>query len=647
MQPGTMITHWETVRHAALTFLGAIALVTAFMAMFYTTASDGLVAPKLKFGPVEELNLYSKVATRFAYVQYLENNCQTPIDNATDPEHFGQTCMAIEYSGQAYHNYLQWLAKWSQTIALKNGTLDQVDRPAPVGMLFDNTTIEGSWIETQDMAEVSQKYNRVVNNVTMAMPHSGVFAAARQPVNNILQPQDLDGLGEYYLDASVPSPALNVLCAGVSEQELSPMVLTLWPGYNNTAPNNTNYPGGYDIPSYPSWLNATAIDDVFGFGEKYGRRMPVFPKLPIAYNTVQNITAVSGVLSTDSMYVLGANNDSAYMLCSLRTYLSPNCSTVYHASMAGGSMKSQCNDPRNPLAYSKSHPEATSGVYNTDWINVANQWAITLSLDAGISDSDASNARLLTQLIPTAGELSPVLPSIAEALAVLGGSTLLISSLDAPMVHNWNHSSTEFLLDPPELQAFNATLKSQDYSSGGTQHWQGLFYIVLLLIFASNVFCLAYFLTHKGLVTDFIEPQNLFALAINSPHSHVLEGSCGGGPEGNQLRSNWHIRLDTARDHFFIESIDEPVQVQQIRRRKRDALARAIGLRKRGGHNGGMTDGPYDNGNSNVNNNPYRDRSSSMGTFGRTRTQSQIELETSPVAEMFEKLSRRKRSSLL
>ena len=42
MQPGTMITHWETVRYAAFSFLGGLAMLTALMAMFYTTASDAL-----------------------------------------------------------------------------------------------------------------------------------------------------------------------------------------------------------------------------------------------------------------------------------------------------------------------------------------------------------------------------------------------------------------------------------------------------------------------------------------------------------------------------------------------------------------------------------------------------------------------------
>ena len=42
MQPGTLITHWETVRYAALTFLGMVSLTAALMAMVYTTASDAL-----------------------------------------------------------------------------------------------------------------------------------------------------------------------------------------------------------------------------------------------------------------------------------------------------------------------------------------------------------------------------------------------------------------------------------------------------------------------------------------------------------------------------------------------------------------------------------------------------------------------------
>lgn len=101
MQPGTMITHWETVRYAALTFLGLIALSGALIAMLYTTASESLVAPKLKMGALEHRMLYGKVATIFANEKYIQQNCQTPISDLTDPDYAGSTCIAIEHSGQA------------------------------------------------------------------------------------------------------------------------------------------------------------------------------------------------------------------------------------------------------------------------------------------------------------------------------------------------------------------------------------------------------------------------------------------------------------------------------------------------------------------------------------------------------------------
>jgi len=42
LQPGTLVTHSATVRYAAVTLLGAIAVFATLLAMFYTTASDAL-----------------------------------------------------------------------------------------------------------------------------------------------------------------------------------------------------------------------------------------------------------------------------------------------------------------------------------------------------------------------------------------------------------------------------------------------------------------------------------------------------------------------------------------------------------------------------------------------------------------------------
>lgn len=255
--------------------------------------------------------------------------------------------------------------------------------------------------------------------------------------------------------------------------------------------------------------------------------------------------------------MLATAPDSSYMLCSVAASLTPNCSTHYHSSMSGGSLKSYCSDPNDPLAYSKSYPNATNGIRSGDWVNVATEWAFSLTLNGGISDSQAANARLLTQLIPTSNVLDTSLPSIAEALAVLAGCTLLQSSQDSPYIHFWNYSTTVATLKTPQYQAFNATFRYADYASGGNQRWQGIFYVVLILVFLTNVFCLMQFIFGGGLVTDFIEPQNLFALAMNSPPSRDLAGSCGAGPEDEQLYAKWAINNDSG--HLFIENRDEPV----------------------------------------------------------------------------------------
>ncbi|KAI4128462.1 MAG: hypothetical protein LQ347_004172 [Umbilicaria vellea] len=347
---------------------------------------------------------------------------------------------------------------------------------------------------------------------------------------------------------------------------MAPLVYSLWPNFIHEGKlfNASLYPNDYNIPLYPDFMNETTVDDLFEWGEKYGRRPPMFPKLPQEFNTVLN---VSGWYA-DSIYLLGKSPaaDPPYTLCSLRVSLSPNCSTVYHGSMSGGSLTSHCDDPNNALAYRKSQPKAPEGVVSSDWSSIGTEWGLALSLNAGITDGDASNARLLTQLIPTSTSLDPGLPSIAEALAVLAGCTLLQSAKDSPFIHYWNYSTTVTTLKSPQYQAFNATLRTQDYSSGGVQRWQAVFYLVLLPVFVANVFCLVYFLIRGGLVTDFIEPQNLFSLSVNSPASEQLAGSCGAGPEGEQFRANWFIKC--FNDHLYIQNGPKPA-TRPVSRRKR------------------------------------------------------------------------------
>jgi hypothetical protein len=155
-------------------------------------------------------------------------------------------------------------------------------------MLYDNTTVYGSWVatNTSNMTANFEQYSRVINNVTMAMPHAGVIAAAKDSINGILQPEELAGVGEYNIAASVVSPAVNVLCVNMNATELEPIVYTAWP---NAITNISDIPGQY--LAYPGYqndisalmangteLNTTSVDDIFRWGyTKYGRYPPVFP----------------------------------------------------------------------------------------------------------------------------------------------------------------------------------------------------------------------------------------------------------------------------------------------------------------------------------------------------------------------------------
>jgi hypothetical protein len=411
------------------------------------------------------------------------------------------------------------------------------------------------------MTTVSAQYGRIVNNVTMAMPHVGVSAAARDTKNGIMQPSELGGTGEYVIVASVPSPSLTVLCASLTEDEMKPLIWMYWKTGNATGrPFNASWVN--DVPVYDKdqYLNSTVVDDLFQWGKKYKRRPPVFPLLPADYNTIVNATMPFG----DTLYILAKAPDSLtknYTLCGLRSSLNPFCSTWYNATGSGASLQANCGDDSDKLAYIHSNTSATHGLVLSDWKNIGDVWASSLSLGTGITDGNAANSRLLTQLIPTEPALNPVMPSIAEALAVLGGCTLMVSSDSSPFRQGWIYANS--YLNSPQYEPFNASLKSQQYTSGYTQQWQGVFYAVLFAVFATNCFCLAYLLLPSkitggtggsdGLVTDFTEPQNLFALAVNSPPSFRMAGACGAGPIGNQFRARWNVRMDKKNEHFYIK----------------------------------------------------------------------------------------------
>ncbi|KAK6392330.1 hypothetical protein LTR65_003786 [Meristemomyces frigidus] len=571
MQPGTIFTRWETVRYAGTTALGLIALLGASAAILYTSAATALVQPQLKYPDWQSKEIHGLVKTIFANPTYIQQNCKTPIAKTYDESDYDTTCIQLEHAAMGYHNYFGYLGSWTDVVDNGTGSSDPTQRPKGFALLNDNVTITAPWIGQVNVTEQYWRHpGMIINNVSMAMPHPGVIQAAIDPKNNIMQPAELEGLGSYNIRASVPSSVVHVLCVTMNSTAVQQFVYDI-----STAQGS--YPGPY--------LNGTIYDDVFHWGPAWGANKypPVFGKLPIDFNTVFNDTDGMLAYGRDSVYVLGkggptdaggnAVETENYALCQMKVSLTPNCSTQYNASSSGGTLEAVCEDPSDELAYIRSLPVATSGnvSISNDWPNIASEWGLSLSLNDGIANGNGSNSRLLTQLILSSAVLNPALPSMAEALAVMAGCTLLQSAADAPFVEFWNYSSPA--MKTGQYQAFNASVRAQQYQSGGTQAYQKAFTLALFAVFGLNVMALGYFIMHRDWYTDFSEPTNLFSLAVNSPPSKELAGSCGGGPAGEQFNVSWKLNRDG--EHVFMDSremeerVDEGGGSPGLRRRRR------------------------------------------------------------------------------
>lgn len=176
-----------------------------------------------------------------------------------------------------------------------------------------------------------------------------------------------------------------------------------------------------------------------------------------------------------------------------------------------------------------------------------------MNVNGGFRNDNASNARVLAQLALTQPQLVPYTPSMAEALAAYAGSTLVLGSINTPPRHYWEYAVPGNQLKEEAVQYFNSSLTTQRYTSGHISDWQNIFYIVLTLVFILNICCLGYLIFRSGLVTDFTEPQNLFALAVNSPPTAQLKGSCGGGPRKRDLVVPWRVAYAPSANHYFFE----------------------------------------------------------------------------------------------
>lgn len=194
---------------------------------------------------------------------------------------------------------------------------------------------------------------------------------------------------------------------------------------------------------------------------------------------------------------------------------------------------------------------------NVDWVYMVELWSLSINLNGGTTEDNASNARILTELALTEPQLSGSLPSMAEALAAMVSNTLVAGSIDTPFVHYWDHGAATVLLPGgggPAAVRFPARVRSQEYASWHTEAWQGVFYAVLAPALLLNLVFLAY-LCRVGLVRDFLEPTSLFALAT------ARAGAPARTPEVERLERKgrahlvvpWRLSYRPDADHFYFE----------------------------------------------------------------------------------------------
>lgn len=248
---------------------------------------------RVRFGKSEFREMEGYVRTSYANTAYIRESCQSLLQKE-DEEFADLSCLTVQFAGQSYRDLLGFMATWEGVQNNKTRGVDKlVNRPAGTTLLYDNTTLHAQWIQTEysDTEKMFKEHKRIVNNVTMAYPHPGLYAAATNfSLNGILQPADLGGIGEYSVQAAVASPAINVMCVNMKKEELEPLVYTEWPNARTVKTGVGRQRIGKpdwqdDVPAYKwkkdqiaddVWLNKTVVDDIFRWGKKYGRRPPVW-----------------------------------------------------------------------------------------------------------------------------------------------------------------------------------------------------------------------------------------------------------------------------------------------------------------------------------------------------------------------------------
>ncbi|KAJ6255996.1 hypothetical protein Dda_9290 [Drechslerella dactyloides] len=553
-QPGTLITHTASVRFAGLTFLGALSLTATILASFYTTAADTLVSPKLAWGSFEDRNLSGIVYSSYANNIARSNKCETIISPQEDPavddylvSLSSATCDNILSGGRAYRDLSDWNALWTEA---RNQTFpDPLKRPHAPSAL-ELTNYAGTWIQVTG--------ENGVNRAIMAMPHPNVVVATKNTsLNGILQPEDSgSGYGSFIVKASTANPIVDVSCVPIGNGTLGWYLAQS--NSSDLTRNGTSDPLTQRIFDFS---NNSTFQNNGSFTYTGPYEAPRFPVRPPRYNTV-----LSSLGNGASVFMLTHTPADQYVICGMRSFMTPNCSTEFQAFENSGNATANC-DLNNPLEFNEDlfrrnistvkHPipgvDRDLDVRDSlaaDFRTIADTVLRSIALNNGVNGGNASIARFLSQLAleTRQTQLNPARPSLAEALAVALGNAMITSSVETAYTTYWPYAPTVPL---PVTEHFNAQVATIEYTSGAGSGWKPLFYVVLAGVLVMNVFCLIYFAcVRDGFVTDWTEVQNLFCVAMDGgalrggasmPRQDASvderwKGTGGTGPAGGQYK---------------------------------------------------------------------------------------------------------------
>ncbi|KAF4985037.1 hypothetical protein FDECE_16873 [Fusarium decemcellulare] len=351
IQPGSVFTHWHIVPLTGRTYLGILSLAALVATTFYTTASEALVSPKLKFGGWENLQLNATVDAQYGNFLYAATKCPQLFGPAPERESRpeleewaatkAKRSFILELNSKGTRDLFTLISQWHQLSDDDNNLgANSLKRPAGNTLLDDNVTIASTQVETkyQNVTAHYNQWGRIMDNFTVSIPHPSVWDA-------LLLPRKLGESGGLTARAGVVSPSLNVLCVNMAKEELEPLIYETWPhskhdGFLNWTQDEMD----------ADWVfrNRTAVDEIFGWEFNLDQGQPVF-------NDV-----VAPLESSKTSFLTKAENFDNYTLCEARSWLSTDCSTRIDISSGQQPfMYAHCEDTNDEDRTGVENPQST------------------------------------------------------------------------------------------------------------------------------------------------------------------------------------------------------------------------------------------------------------------------------------------------